>query len=398
MKVIVTGDWHLESGQHLGDADPEVGNTRLRDAERVLTAICQEPCDVLVFLGDLARTATPGPTAYAIARRALESAVADHIVMLVGNHDFTGEKATCVDVVGGGTRAIVCSEPRLIDVPTDKVENLELLGSATSGIQIGVVPWTPPSRLFAAAPHDPRAMNTLAGDALTQVALGLSAGLDGRPSLLVGHWLLAGGALQQGADVIQAREPLLSATALEAQGWDAIAFGHNHRHQLVGENSWHVGPPMRGGFGEESIETGYMLFEWEEEWEARPPSPKATFVPVHDRPIWTLDVDPELPDAWSPAAPADPAGSIVRVRLSCTEEELAWLQADNALEHVVAQLREAGAVKVVGPQITVDRAERARRSDMTVDTDPFAALGVYLDQNDPANRDLVEREARRIMS
>ena len=378
MKAILYGDLHLESGAHLGDADPDLGNTRLADARRALSAIAQEEADVLIFLGDAARTATPKPTAYRIAQDALREAKAGAVVLLVGNHDFTGERSTCVHVIAEGLpRCRVFGEPQL---------------TKPAGLQLGVLPWTPSSRLFAAAPHDLRRVHQLAAESLVAITRGMASQLDpAKPSLLVGHWLLSGGQLQTGASVIEAREPVLPAAELELQGWDAIVFGHNHRHQRAGERSWHCGPPLRGGFGEAEIETGYMVVEWDEAGRAH-----SRFMPIEDRRLLTVDLEGL---SWRPPA-EDVRDAIVRVRVNCTEREAEEMRSTGAVDALVRHLREAGAAKIVGPQWNIERAARERRSDLTVDVDPKRALTTWLDAQEIGAdlRPLVESEAGRLMA
>lgn len=378
-------DLHLESGFHLGEVDIELGNSRMRDAERILDQIVSEDCDLLVFAGDMARTALPKPPAYNLLQKALRRSKADRIAFLMGNHDFGQELACCLDVVAGVVpRSRVFTAPKLTDA---------------GGIQLGVLPWTPPSRLFAAAPHDPRRMNQIATDALLAVVRGMAAKIDPtRPSLLVGHWLLGGGKLQTGSEVVEAREPILPVEDLETGPWDCCLFAHNHVHQQIGHRSWHIGPPMVGGFGEQDLEPGYMVVEW--------PGPDVRFVPTHDRRLLTVDVEAGTAAEMikgtiaTRGTLADLNGAVVRVRVRASEDEAARLQTSGDLREFVALLRAAGAVKVVGPQLIVERAERERRTDLSVEVEPVRALGPWLDQRgvDAGLRPLVEAEFGRVTS
>lgn len=251
MKVLAFGDLHLEAGGSLGHVHPELGNTRLADARRILGKISEVECDVLIFLGDLGRTPKPGPVAYSIAREAFQKSPADDIVLLHGNHDHGGEVYSCLNVLADGLDgAHVVTTPELLHF---------------GDLQVGCLPWAPPNRLFDKAPHQPRKMSRLVAERLVDVARGLGQQIDpARPSILIGHWLVAGEKLAGGLSVMETREPLVQATDLEASGpWDRILFGHNHLRQRISDNVWSVGPPMRGGFGEEDAPTGYAMVEWE---------------------------------------------------------------------------------------------------------------------------------------
>jgi hypothetical protein len=109
-------------------------------------------------------------------------------------------------------------------------------------------------------------MARLVAERLIDVARGLGQQVDPtRPSLLVLHWLVAGQKLAGGLDVMETREPLVQATDLEASGpWDLILGAHNHLRQQVSDRTYCIGPPMRGGFGEEDAPTGFALASWPE--------------------------------------------------------------------------------------------------------------------------------------
>lgn len=386
MRAVLTGDWHLESGAHLGHADAELGSSRLRDAHRILIGqIAEEECDVLVFLGDLARTARPGPVAYSIAQLAMRKAKAKKVVLIGGNHDASGEARTCVHVVGSqAANSMVLDKPGVYEV---------------EGIQIGALPWTVPHRLFEQAPNNPRKMHQIVAQKLLDVARGMGAQLDPeRPALMVGHWLIAGEKLASGADVMGLREPILNVDDLEGSGpWDAIIFGHNHVHQQVGDHTWSCGPPLRGGFGEEQIETGYMTVEWGEG------DPQVKFVETNDRKLLTITLDvPRLITEGVSAIPTtDVKGAVIRLRGACTEQESRRLNADDRrlIKAVISGLISRGASKVIGPQLKIER-ERRVRSELSAETDPMTALDRYLDTNEveDALRPEVKKHAQRIMT
>jgi exonuclease SbcC len=382
----------LESGSHLGVPDPDVGSSRLADARRVLGEIVAEPADVLIFMGDLGRTATPRPTAYSIAQRALREAKASTRILIRGNHDYTGERASCLHVVAEGVPgAQVFDSPALIEVDE---------------LQIGVIPWASPSRMFSQAPHNPRALHREVSEALINVAYGLGKRLDPeRPALLVGHWMVAGSELPTGGSVLETNEPLISALDLEATGsWDAIAFGHNHQAGKLSDRTWSVGPPLRTGFGEADAPTGYLVVEWDLG------EPYVRHVPTKDRQLVNVALDGakalETGENSGRLVLEDYGfvgvkDAIVRIRIDCDEEEARALNADGQriLRALVERLRKDGAAKIIGPSMNVRKVRRSR-SDLTVETDPLTALDGYLDgqQVDERLRPRVKKEAKGVMS
>jgi DNA repair exonuclease SbcCD nuclease subunit len=356
MKVIVTGDWHLEAGAHLGDADPEWGSSRLADAARILGSICAQEADLLIFLGDLARTAAPGPMAYRVAQEALAK-FSGPIVLLHGNHDHGNTRESALHVVADGLE-----EAHVVDRP-------ELIMRA--GLQIGCLPWAVPGRLFQAAPHNPKAMNRLVGERLVDICKGMSTKLDGNhPNLLIAHWLFSGGTVGE-LSVAEVGEPLLNVGEIDLD-WQVVLGGHNHVRQQLAENVWHVGPPLRGSFGEEQHEVGYAIVEYSGA------KPTVAFHDTDDRQLVSIDLDVAAWLGGALTALPDVAGAIVRVKYTCTEEQAQAMAAGPA-RALVEELRQRGAAKVVGPNVRVIR-EREARSDLTLETDPMEALDTWMEQ------------------
>lgn len=349
MRVVCFSDIHLEAGLALGHPDSEVGNSRIRDARRVLEQIAQEDCDVLVFGGDAGRTARLGPTSYRVLQDALGSSRAKYRVLLRGNHDFTNEAACSLDVVAHSIdRAVMLDRARVVKA---------------GGLQIGALPWAPPSRLFEQAPHNPREMNALLRDRLMDIARGLGTQIDGaRPSLLVGHWLVSGSNLPVDARLLEASEPVLPSDDLTygTGPWDVIVFGHNHTHAQLTEKLWVVGSPMRTSFGEQDHSTGYLRITWGEG------PPTVEYVATDDRRLVTVDA------SGDEMTPPDVRDAVVRLRVHVRDGQ----QFDGRA--LVEALYNAGAHKVVGPQVQVERVVRQRAPEFSTDLAPRDALAKWL--------------------
>ena len=382
-RVLLTGDWHLDDGANLGEPDSDLGSTRVKDAIAVLDAIAAVQCDVLVFLGDLARGPVARPNILRIAQEALASSPAAHIALVEGNHDFTGERSNSLDVVAHALpNAQVVHHAELLD-----------LGE----LQLGALPWAPPQRLYTQAGGDRDRAHALVADRLADMARGMAAKLDARPSLLVGHWMLSGSNLASGADLLRVHEPLVSVDDLEASGpWGAIVFGHNHLRQRLGERTWVCGPPLRHSFGEAHLEVGYLAVDIDAD------AAHVSEVDLPDRRLVTVTVDVgRFLDSGEAGLP-DVADAVVRLVGSCDEAQAQRLAADNGQlqSELIDACYMAGATKVIGPRLDVRRAERSR-SDLQVDTDPEQALAEYLARRDDVDEDLaaeVMAHARRIMA
>lgn len=397
-------DLHLEAGSQLGAPDLEYGNTRMRDAEKALQTIAEaaDGADVLIFAGDLTKGPRPGPLAYRIFMRAFEHLEETPGLLLVGNHDYLAEGTTSLHVVGPKFGRGLLGEGAVAKPEVKRIGDL----------QVACLPWTSPGRLFEQAPDDPAMLHRLVSDKLHDVAVGLAEQLDpSKPSLLVAHWYASGPGFQI-PDVMRGGEVVLDAARLEALGFDVCLFGHWHGkpdEMRIGPRSWYIGAPMRGGFGEEDIQPGFVEVEWpdygssgaeiegklergeipmaeigaasdaaEEEW------PQVRHVPLEDRKLITLDLDPsalamEGGDGivWKGRAP-EFADAIVRLRYTCTPAQATAMA--KAAESVVKQLHEVRVLKVIGPLVTILAAEREARTDLAVDADPLAALREWLMQ------------------
>jgi hypothetical protein len=107
------------------------------------------------------------------------------------------------------------------------------------------------------------------------------------------------------------------------------------------------------------------------------------FVEIPSRPFLALDLDgaqmQTLPDTeWQ-----DVTDAVVRVRYRATEEQAR--RVDHAA--IARALMDAGAWKVFAIQPTILRENRARIEGATEDLAPLAALGLWMDANEIAERE-----------
>ncbi len=359
MRVALFSDLHLDDGAVLGEPDAAWGSTRTRDGLRALEQIAAVECDTLVFVGDVARGPAPRPIIMRALHDALARSPATEIVLVDGNHDHAaGEAHNVLDVVAQGIdRARVSHTPELI--------------VTAAGLQIGTLPWTPPQRIYGARATSSEANHAVAA-MLVELAQGLAAKLDDqRPSLLLAHWMLAGSNLASGADLMQVSEPIIRVDDLEGSGpWGAIVAGHNHLRQQLGERTWVCGPPFRHGFGEAGLPVGYLLVDYD----GTTPTVQPVDLPDRDLVVVIVDV-PAFLDGGALDLPDDLDGAVVKVIVECTEQDAQRLAADDGHLHgeLIDACYLAGASKVVYPPPVVTRTERSR-SDLTVESDPVAAL------------------------
>lgn len=396
MRVIVFSDLHLEQGYPLGSPEEELENTRMRDAAHVLNRIAQQDADILIFGGDVGATATPKPTAVRLMQKFLADFIRGHqereAFLLDGNHDFRPAKTNVLDTIAAGHHG-----RSVVHTPV-VVEHGDL--------QIGFLPWTPPSRMLSDGAQTKEDANRAATAALLAVEQGLRAQIDPRrPSLLVAHWMLAGSNMPSGGDLMQISEPILPVHELEAGPWSAIVAGHNHQAQQVGPRTWVCGPPMRTSWGEESLQPSYMLLEWDAAGQL-----DVRYCPTDDRPLSTircdteqvgrwLDGEADLADLLNLLDPDSYREHVVRVILEVSDQQCGQITIDGRAREILDVLAMQGAAKVVGPQLEV-QTNRERRTEVKVEIDPLQALGQWLDTQkiDGDLRDRVQEQAPAIIN
>lgn len=358
MKLLGCGDIHIGAGADYG-AQP---GDRLRDQEDVLARVAsvafEEKVDAVLFAGDAFERRTPTPSELQVWRRFRDTFTEPGmppLFAIAGNHDVAApELPTGMEVVGNCAR-------------TPSVAVLD------GGVSVAVLPWTPPSRIVAAAGGGDRdAIHERAAELLVQTAAGLREQVpDYTEAILLAHWSVAGTSLPNGLPVDQLREPVLNPEELN---FDFAIFGHIHKAQpfnLAGTGyGLYVGSPMPLNFGEARDEHGVWIIDTETDVEPR-------FVPIESRRFVTVDIpaiEPtidgeEIDETDCIAAyiaerfPLEDA--VVKIRYRATEEQARRVD-QAALRRLVA---DAGAHKLYAIQPEIIRSTRARAKgiDETID-------------------------------
>jgi exonuclease SbcD len=355
VKILVTADSQLGKGL---DLYPE----RLAEQEDVwaqtLALALHHGCDAVLHAGDVYEDRKPDDTVRAAFQRPLVG-YALPVVAVVGNHDVRrGDLPTAVQLAGvelGGGLLQVSRAPELILV---------------AGAVIATVPWTDLGAMLAVQDGgDRRAVYETAERHLFAIAAALEQQArrehPGLPVVLLGHWAVD---CVWPAN-IDAHEPLLDVDALEAVGFDAVAFGHVHTPFTDG-SFCSPGSPMCLSFGEAQDRHGVWILEVE------PGGCRWEFVPVESRPFVTLDWDVDAVEAtlavdqrstrrWTSIVD----GAVVRVKYTATEEEARSIDEGQLRKALYA----AGAHRVWQIKADVDRQSRARVAAMTTSLSPLAA-------------------------
>jgi hypothetical protein len=361
-RLLITTDWHVDAGAHLGVPDPLLGSTRLPENRATIARLIQVAYEQgargHLILGDVFRTPTPGPAA--LREVGSLTGLLMPSLVLMGNHDWL-------------------PGPVAPDIVSDGAHRTPFLTEFIDGIQVGMLPWQPIGEILRGH-EDIRGLSAterhaLAARSLVQDAADLAERLDpSRPSVLAVHWFLSGTKLPTGTPVIECREPVLDTLALEAQGWGLITAGHNHRRQSAGERSWVVGPPCRTGYGEAGVPVGGLLAD------LGAAVPDVRFIESEDRPMLCLTAT-SLDEARALCAADVPPRAIVRLRMEVPEPDA--LQAQQIMDAITGDLDRDG-VLVESAAVRATRSVRTR-SDVTLDSTPESALARWLGQQQLAD-------------
>lgn len=378
-RLLATGDLHLGAGLLYGD-------DRIADQARVLaqiTAIAKSnDVDAVMVAGDVFHRAAP-PVAALHTFRAFTDDLTAHgipVIAITGNkvHDIVNADEPCaLELFAGGT------------VHVHRLPDVDTIGETA----VACLPNVPADRLVSLRGGRDDDVNAEAVALLIQTAAELRAQIPASMrSVLLGHWSVTGACLPNGlpSESLIA-EPVLPLDALEGQGWDAVVLGHLHRPQLIGSCSLYTGSPQTVDFGEAGVEHGVWILDFDAEGTERP-----EFVPVHDRPFVTIDLDlttygGEIDDSFhrlvAAGGPVDEA--VVRVRLRCSEEQARRIDQAAIRDDILG----GGAHRVWQVSLDVVRGQRARVAGVDETLDVPAALGMWASANAIEQADLAALQA-----
>jgi DNA repair exonuclease SbcCD nuclease subunit len=321
VKVLCTGDLHLNERSWLGgewlDKQADVW-------QRIVTLAVEEDVDALLFAGDAFEHRRPTPREMRVFQEPLADLEANGIpaVAILGNHDREdGERPTALEVVTWESCMTTFSRPGVWERPD---------------FSVACLPWTPVSRLVAAAEGAARDdVHAAAAELLVEAAAELRAESD----ILLAHWSVAGFALPNGLPVEALRETVIDLGALQQQHWKAVVLGHIHAPRLLTdlghtERYFYVGSPMALNFGEGDTEHVVWIMDGDE----------MRSIPMEWPRFLTYD---ELGpgESW----PTAEEGDVVRIRFAGPEAEILR---DTCLAVGARVIMQPPIVRVQVPRIT----------------------------------------------
>jgi DNA repair exonuclease SbcCD nuclease subunit len=397
LRILQIGDLHCFPPAYSRPEGADGAPSRLREWQRcvdhVIRIARETKPDLIVCPGDYFVNARPSATqVLQVAQFIQDLDEVAPVIGCAGNHDLAAPGwPGPVAIIGSMTprraeAGASCWGAESVRI----VDNPRFLRAA-----VAVLPSVKPTGLLEQS-ADPAALTQLVSAKLVEIARSLRARCNERHNILIGHWTIAGSVTSSGQVMVGGTEPALPLAELQAQGWDAVCFGHIHKPQVLSDKPFIgcAGALLRGDFGEEHDERGCYLIDLA--------AGTYEFIPVPARRFVTIDLD--VADiAWmasggaadAPLAGAPIDDAIVRVRYRTTAEIAKRIDHGN----LIRALEAAGPHVIAGIYPEIERSDRAR-AEISETTGPDEALAKWLDLRADVSaglREIVLAAARQVL-
>ena len=243
MKILFTGDWHLDRMTAGYDRFEDI-----RDAiEQTVNVAMDSNIDMYVFLGDLAnpnnvRSHRAAATAMGVAETLRRAAIDS--IWIVGNHDVIEDGN--VDFSGGAYSTLSTLQSAGFTV----ISNPGGYSDLVNGIQFLAFPFPASHKVY-----DP--ISTIEEEVR-------SGALDSNNEklLAIGHLSLPSAKMgSESADMARGRAIEWPVAAIKEYWPNAIIVGGHYHHQQTCNGVMFPGSLARLGFDEETNEPGYLILE-----------------------------------------------------------------------------------------------------------------------------------------
>jgi exonuclease SbcD len=222
----------------------------------------EEKADLVLFCGDAYKSREPTQTQQREFAKRINRLSASGIptFLLVGNHDLHNAfgRATSTEIFD--TLAVkniyVSNRPDVYRIPTPG-----------GTVQVASLPWLRRSSLMRqedAKKLSIEQLNRMAQDVLTNILTENAAKLaPALPAILAAHVWVAGARTGTEKGMTMGQEHALLPGTVAQPGFDYVALGHIHRHQVIQENPpvVYAGSMERLDFGDEDDEKGFYVVE-----------------------------------------------------------------------------------------------------------------------------------------
>ncbi len=381
IKVLHFSDLHL-GVESYGRLDPATGlSSRLVDFlavfDQVVNYALENDVDLVLFCGDAYKSRNPTQTQQReFARRISRLTSAGiPVFLVVGNHDLP-------NAIGRATAVEIFDTLSVQNMTVASKPGTHLVHTKNGPVQIVAMPWLRRSTLLACEEDKNLSLDQLGQrlqqilmDVLKQQVCNLEPGL---PSILAAHVYVFGAKIGSEKTMTLGWEHFLLPGNLTNLGFDYVALGHIHKHQLLNEK-----PPLvysgsleRIDFSEETEDKGFCVIQIEAKgqvsWE---------FHKVFARPFCTIKVN-------IPEQETDPTGAVLRAIAQAGQ------RTNQAVVRLVISLPEQKASQLQDLEIKkalegayfvniskeVERQQRSRLGTLSAERlNPMDALRAYLE-------------------
>lgn len=373
VKIGHLADLHVSESMPSGGKiviDPQTGmNERLLDMHRCISfavdRMIKEKCRVaLITEPTETHQPTPNEERYLLASilRLTENGIP--VIVEPGNHGISKnpKDSSALAFLQGRPNVFVVEKPTVLYLEGNALratpsENWPQPDCA----KIFVLPFPSRSILNGKAERlSIEEQNKAASAALRTIVVSFRGEIDDRvPNILMAHLTVIGATGAENPEMTK-YDPHLYPEDME--GFDYVALGHIHIHQMVAANAYYAGSVDRNDFNEEGDEKGFIIASFEGR------TPTAEFIRTPAREFRTLTTDFFGDPDWE--SKVDP-GTIYRIKGEVSKEER------EALRPFINRFMEITPLLY---KLTVKREMRVRDEKMTEDLKEEDAMRRYLAQ------------------
>lgn len=305
MKILHTADFHINSIQS-GRWDPSTGlpvrmMDFLKSLDKIIDIAIEEEVDLFLFAGDAYKDRNPTPRHQAeFASRILRLEDAEiQTFLLIGNHDMSSSSHT------NALMEFITWQPNFIQVVGD------IYLHKSEAFDMVCLPWIHKSQLVI-------------GKVIQQLEELIEKMNPDTPNIFLGHCSVVGAQFSSERLVMLGEDLMLPLKLLTESGFDYVALGHIHKHQVLVdvENAIPVvypGSIERVDWGEAGEDKGFMMVDINEKGGATVEFIKLDTRPMIDCSIELKNKDEIYKDIQTDLVNKDPFDCMIRIKLQYPE-------------------------------------------------------------------------------
>ena len=315
-KIIHTADWHIGRFQGEDGRFDEIKNSLKQIGKKVVP----EKPDLIVIAGDIFHQAKTWSDramqeidlAYRMIK-ALSKVAPVMIVRGTPNHDGAAQYDLLKTLFKGNKRVHIATTPEIFMIDGIAV-------AAVPGFDKGIFRSQNDKALSS------EEENVVFTQAVADTIIGLSAQIKEKypdsTSVLASHFTVAGANMESGQTAMMSKaEPVVAQDTLLIADYTVNCFGHIHRPQQIGANTFYCGAPFRLNFNDEGQERGFFVHEVDETG-----LKDSRFIPIESREFLSLSMTKDettvlLNEGTYPAKWDDVEEKIVRASYECSSQQ-----------------------------------------------------------------------------